>query len=41
VEIIPQLCSNKGYKACGNHVVGNGLIFESIVSRYFGLNRED
>jgi hypothetical protein len=40
VEIIPQLCIQVGYKSHGNHVVGDGLIFESIVSGYLdGLGR--
>jgi hypothetical protein len=41
VEIIPQLCNGMGWKSCGNHGVGTGLIFESIVSRYFGRIRVD
>lgn len=36
VEIIPQFCNRVGYKTCGNHVVGHGLIFDSIVTGYFG-----
>lgn len=41
VEIIPQFCSMLEYNAYGNHGVGNGLIFESIVSGYFGRIRMD
>lgn len=41
VEIIPQFCDWMEYNACGNHGVGNGLIFESIVTGYFGRIRKD
>lgn len=28
VELIPQFCAGRYHKPCGNHGVGNGLIFE-------------
>ncbi len=41
VELILQFCILLEYITYGNHGVGNGLIFESIVSGYFGRIRMD
>lgn len=41
VEIIPQFCNMLPFKMHRNHVVGNGLIFESLVSGYFGRKGVD
>lgn len=41
VEIILQFYIREEYNTYGNHGVGHGLIFECIISEYFGRIRED